>query len=300
MVTPVQWAMRRTVRDHRAAGLLHPRGHQRDCLPRHEPPVAEIWTIRKVRSRPLHRAANEHKKHRYAFTQFGGGAHKCIGMAFGQLRSRRSCIGCCASIGSSCRCLATRRVDYGGMPVPMDGADRAPSAALTRFGAETQPPVRSRFAQASPRATRTASGRPDQPIAHCRPGPSQPRRTSRCARRPAAMKRRHLDCDAAVVEHLGQRRDRSRTRRRTDVPMRSRGPGWPGKVAGLGTPAGWTGVRRQCTASAPAQRPTAGCIFVVKGLEDIAPAALAQTARHRGVDVGRKGRCRQRRALEAD
>ena len=65
---------------------------------------------------------NEHKKHRYAFTPFGGGAHKCIGMVFGQLEVKTIMH----------RLLRKYRIelprpgyqakwDYGGMPVPMDG-----------------------------------------------------------------------------------------------------------------------------------------------------------------------------------
>ena len=65
---------------------------------------------------------NEHKKHRYAFTPFGGGSHKCIGMTFGQLEVKTIMH----------RLLRKYRLelpkpgykatwDYGGMPVPMDG-----------------------------------------------------------------------------------------------------------------------------------------------------------------------------------
>lgn len=64
----------------------------------------------------------EHKRHRYASAPFGGGAHKCIGMVFGQLevktvvhRLRRRYRLELAHPGY------TPRYDYGGMPVPLDG-----------------------------------------------------------------------------------------------------------------------------------------------------------------------------------
>ena len=65
---------------------------------------------------------NEHKRHRYAFTPFGGGAHKCIGMVFGQLEVKTIM----HRLLRRYRLELPRpdykpRWDYGGMPVPMDG-----------------------------------------------------------------------------------------------------------------------------------------------------------------------------------
>ncbi|PRC55780.1 cytochrome P450, partial [Mycobacterium sp. ITM-2017-0098] len=65
---------------------------------------------------------NEHKRHRYAFAPFGGGAHKCIGMVFGQLGIKTVMH----------RLLRKYRLelidpnytphyDHGGMAVPIDG-----------------------------------------------------------------------------------------------------------------------------------------------------------------------------------
>ena len=64
---------------------------------------------------------NEHKKHRYGFTPFGGGAHKCIGMVFGQLEIKTIMHRLLRRIASSCPGPVQPRYDYGGMPVPMDG-----------------------------------------------------------------------------------------------------------------------------------------------------------------------------------
>jgi cytochrome P450 len=65
---------------------------------------------------------NEHKKHRYAFAPFGGGAHKCIGMVFGQLEIKTVM----HRLLRKYRLELVRpgykpRYDYGGMPVPLDG-----------------------------------------------------------------------------------------------------------------------------------------------------------------------------------
>ena len=65
---------------------------------------------------------NEHKRHRYAFAPFGGGAHKCIGMVFGQLEIKTVM----HRLLRKYRLELIRpgykpRYDYGGMPVPIDG-----------------------------------------------------------------------------------------------------------------------------------------------------------------------------------
>jgi cytochrome P450 len=123
MVTPVQWAMRRTVRDTELVGHYLPKGTNVIAYPGMNHRLAEFWTDpEKFDPDRFAEPRNEHKKHRYAFTPFGGGAHKCIGMVFGQLEVKTIMH----------RLLRKYRLelprpdykatwDYGGMPVPMDG-----------------------------------------------------------------------------------------------------------------------------------------------------------------------------------
>jgi cytochrome P450 len=123
MVTPVQWAMRQAVRDTELLGHYIPKGTNVIAYPGLNHRLPEIWTDpEKFDPARFAEPRNEHKKHRYAFTPFGGGAHKCIGMVFGQLEVKTILH----------RLLRKYRLelphpgykatwDYGGMPVPMDG-----------------------------------------------------------------------------------------------------------------------------------------------------------------------------------
>ena len=86
LVTPLPWAMRQTVRDTELLGYFLPaRTNVMVCsAANHRLP--EVWSnpdeFDPERFAP---PRSEHKRHRFAFTPFGGGAHKCIGMVFGQL-----------------------------------------------------------------------------------------------------------------------------------------------------------------------------------------------------------------------
>ncbi len=123
MVTPVQWAMRQAVRDTDLLGFYIPAGTNVIAYPGLNHRLPEIWTDpMKFDPDRFAEPRNEHKRHRYAFTPFGGGAHKCIGMVFGQLEVKTILY----------RLLRKYRLevprpgykatwDYGGMPVPMDG-----------------------------------------------------------------------------------------------------------------------------------------------------------------------------------
>ena len=65
---------------------------------------------------------SEHKKHRYAFAPFGGGAHKCIGMVFGQLEIKTVMHRLLRKYRLELTHPGyTPHYDYGGMPVPVDG-----------------------------------------------------------------------------------------------------------------------------------------------------------------------------------
>jgi cytochrome P450 len=123
LVTPVQWAMRRTVRDTELLGHYIPKGTNVIAYPGLNHRLPELWTDpMKFDPDRFAEPRSEHKKHRYAFTPFGGGSHKCIGMIFGQLEVKTIMH----------RLLRKYRLelahpgheakwDYGGMPVPMDG-----------------------------------------------------------------------------------------------------------------------------------------------------------------------------------
>ena len=123
LVTPVQWAMRQTVRDTELLGHYIPGGTNVIAFPGMNHRLPELWTDPlKFDPERFTEPRSEHKRHRYAFTPFGGGAHKCIGMVFGQLEIKTILH----------RLLRRYRLelprpgyeaswDYGGMPIPKDG-----------------------------------------------------------------------------------------------------------------------------------------------------------------------------------
>ncbi|KWX20364.1 cytochrome P450 [Mycolicibacterium wolinskyi] len=123
MMTPLPFNFRQAVRDTDLLGYFIPAGTSVVTWPSINHRLPELWTDpERFDPERFAEPRNEHKKHRYAFAPFGGGAHKCIGMVFGQLE-----------IKTVMHRLLRRyrlelahpgykpRYDYGGMPVPIDG-----------------------------------------------------------------------------------------------------------------------------------------------------------------------------------
>ena len=123
LVTPVQWAMRRTVRDTELLGHYLPAGTNVIAYPGMNHRLPEIWTDPlKFDPDRFTEPRSEHKRHRYAFTPFGGGAHKCIGMTFGQLEIKTILHRLLRRYRLELpRAGYQPRWDYGGMPIPIDG-----------------------------------------------------------------------------------------------------------------------------------------------------------------------------------
>ncbi|HZA09725.1 cytochrome P450 [Mycobacterium sp.] len=123
LVTPVPWAMRRTERDTELLGYYLPAGTNVVIWPSVNHRLPEVWTDpEKFDPERFAEPRAEHKRHRNAFTPFGGGAHKCIGMVFGQLEVKTVI----HRLLRQYRLELIRpdykpRYDWGGMPIPMDG-----------------------------------------------------------------------------------------------------------------------------------------------------------------------------------
>lgn len=123
MVTPLPFNMRQTVRDTDLLGYYVPAGTNVVTWPGMNHRLPELWTEPdKFDPDRFSEPRSEHKKHRYAFAPFGGGAHKCIGMVFGQLEVKTVM----HRLLRRYRLELPRpgyqpRWDYGGMPIPMDG-----------------------------------------------------------------------------------------------------------------------------------------------------------------------------------
>jgi cytochrome P450 len=123
MMTPLPFNFRQAVRDTDLLGYFIPAGTSVVTWPSINHRLPELWTDPdKFDPDRFAEPRSEHKKHRYAFAPFGGGAHKCIGMVFGQLEIKTVMH----------RLLRRYKLelaspdykpsyDYGGMPVPIDG-----------------------------------------------------------------------------------------------------------------------------------------------------------------------------------
>jgi len=123
MVTPLPFNMRQTVRDTDLLGYYVPAGTNVVTWPGMNHRLPELWTDpEKFDPDRFAEPRSEHKKHRYAFAPFGGGAHKCIGMVFGQLEIKTIVHRMLRNYRLELvKPGYTPKWDNGGMPVPMDG-----------------------------------------------------------------------------------------------------------------------------------------------------------------------------------
>ncbi|OBF21197.1 cytochrome P450 [Mycobacterium sp. ACS4331] len=123
MMTPLPFNFRQAIRDTDLLGYFIPAGTNVVTWPSINHRLPELWTDpEKFDPDRFSEPRSEHKRHRYAFAPFGGGAHKCIGMVFGQLEIKTVM----HRLLRQYRLELARpgyqpRYDYGGMPVPIDG-----------------------------------------------------------------------------------------------------------------------------------------------------------------------------------
>ena len=84
LVAPVPALVRRTTEDTELLGHFIPKGTMVDVVPGSLHLIGDHW-VNADNFDPLRHAEprQEQKTHRYGYVPFGGGAHKCIGMAFG-------------------------------------------------------------------------------------------------------------------------------------------------------------------------------------------------------------------------
>ena len=123
LVTPLPFNVRRAIRDTEICGYYIPEGTNINLWPGMNHRLPELWSDpQRFDPDRFAEPRSEHKRHRYAFAPFGGGAHKCIGLVFGQLEVK--------SIMH--RILRNYRLelphpgyvpryDFAGMPLPLDG-----------------------------------------------------------------------------------------------------------------------------------------------------------------------------------
>jgi cytochrome P450 len=123
LVTPLPFSVRRAVRDTEILGHYIPAGTNVTMWPGMNHRLPELWDDPE-RFDPARFAEprSEHKRHRSAFAPFGGGAHKCIGMVFGQLEIKTVMHRLLRNYRLELTHPGYRpHYDNAGMPVPIDG-----------------------------------------------------------------------------------------------------------------------------------------------------------------------------------
>jgi len=123
MVTPLPFSVRRAVCDTEILGHYIPAGTNVTLWPGMNHMLPELWDDpEKFDPDRFAEPRSEHKRHRYAFAPFGGGAHKCIGMVFGQLEIKTVMHRVLRNYRLELPHPSYRpKYDFAGMPLPMDG-----------------------------------------------------------------------------------------------------------------------------------------------------------------------------------
>jgi len=123
MVTPLPFSVRQAIRDTEILGHYIPAGTNINLWPGMNHRLPELWDEpQRFDPDRFTEPRCEHKRHRYAFAPFGGGAHKCIGMVFGQLEIKTIMHRVLRNYRLELPHPGYRpRYDFAGMPVPMDG-----------------------------------------------------------------------------------------------------------------------------------------------------------------------------------
>ena len=123
LVTPLPFSLRRAVRDTQILGHYIPAGTNVTLWPGMNHRLPELWDDPECFDPDrFAEPRSEHKRHRYAFAPFGGGAHKCIGMAFGQLEIKTVMHRLLRNYRLELTHPGYRpHYDNAGMPVPIDG-----------------------------------------------------------------------------------------------------------------------------------------------------------------------------------
>jgi cytochrome P450 len=123
MVTPLPFNVRRAVRDTSIQGYFVPAGTNINLWPGMNHMLPELWDDpEKFDPDRFAEPRSEQKRHRYAFAPFGGGAHKCIGLVFGQLEIKSVMHRLLRNYRLELPHPGYKpRYDYAGMPVPIDG-----------------------------------------------------------------------------------------------------------------------------------------------------------------------------------
>ncbi len=123
MVTPLPFNVRRAVRDSSILGHYIPAGTNINLWPGMNHMLPELWDApEKFDPDRFAAPRSEHKRHRYAFAPFGGGAHKCIGLVFGQLEIKSVMHRVLRNYRLELPHPGYRpKYDFAGMPMPLDG-----------------------------------------------------------------------------------------------------------------------------------------------------------------------------------
>ncbi|MEO6792736.1 MAG: cytochrome P450 [Mycobacterium sp.] len=123
LVTPLPLNVRETVRDTDLLGHYLPAGTLVATWPSMNHLLPELYTDpNQFDPERFVEPRAEHKKHRYAWAPFGGGAHKCIGMTYGRLEVKTVLHRLLRRYRLELPHPGYRaRWDRAGMPFPMDG-----------------------------------------------------------------------------------------------------------------------------------------------------------------------------------
>ena len=122
LVAPVPSMMRKTVADTEVTGHYIPAGTLCTVTPAINHYLPECWSDpHEFDPERFDAHRREDKSHRFAWIPFGGGAHKCIGMAFGTLEVKALLHEMLRNYRWSVPEGYQARWDYVSLPVPADG-----------------------------------------------------------------------------------------------------------------------------------------------------------------------------------